>query len=115
MHDDKCFLVKGLSNFPGSFPKRPEISIPEVFHKDETVIWIVADQPWHWNIDVMEKCCDVGIVFIFYTIRVVMDQGWPNLFDSISGVKKSDPNLFPPREIILLRWTLKAPEPLAQN
>ena len=74
MHDGKRLLVKGPSSFPGGFPERPEVRIPEVFHDDETASRIVADQPGRRDIDVTEKCRNVGVVRVLYTLRVVMDQ-----------------------------------------
>jgi len=73
-HDGKRLLVKDSSSFPGGFPERPEVRIPEVFHDDETAGRIVANHPGRRNIDVMEKCRNVGIVCVLYTVWVIMDQ-----------------------------------------
>ena len=74
VRDEKRLLVKGPSSFPGRIPERPEIRIPKVFNDDETPDRIVADQPWHWDIDLMEKCRNVSIVRVLYTLQVIMDQ-----------------------------------------
>jgi hypothetical protein len=74
VRDGKRFLVKNPSGFPGGFSERPEIHISEVFHKDETASHIMADQPGNWDIEVTEKFCNVGIVCVFDTLRIVMDQ-----------------------------------------
>jgi hypothetical protein len=67
-------LVKVLSDFPGGFPERPEVHIPEVFHSDETAGRIMADQPGDRDIDVMKKYRNIGVVRILYTLRVIMDK-----------------------------------------
>jgi hypothetical protein len=74
VNDGKCFLIKSPSSFPGSFPKRPEIRIPEVFHDDETADWVVPDQPGRRDIDVTEKCRNAGVISVLDTVRIVMDQ-----------------------------------------
>ena len=74
MHDDKRLLIKKPSSFPGDFPERPEVSIPEVFHGNEASRRIVADQPRNRDIVVMEKFGNIGVVSIFKTLRVIMDQ-----------------------------------------
>ena len=74
MNDDKRLLIEVLQGFPGSFPKRPEVRLTEVFHEDETEGRIVADQPGSRDIDLGEKGRNVGVVCVLNTLRVVVNQ-----------------------------------------
>jgi hypothetical protein len=72
--DNEYFLVKGSASFPRGILERPEVYIPKVFHENETSGRVMADQVGHRDIDVAEKSRNVGIVQVFHTLWVVMDQ-----------------------------------------
>jgi hypothetical protein len=74
MSDGKRLLVKGSSNIPGGFSKRPEVRIPEIFHGNEAEDPIVSDQPGCGDMDGTEKCCNIGIASVFDPPWVIMDQ-----------------------------------------
>jgi hypothetical protein len=74
VNDGKRLLIEVLPSFSGSFPERPEVCLTEVFHEDETVVRIMADQAGDRDIDMGEKGRNVGVVCILNTLRVVVNQ-----------------------------------------
>jgi hypothetical protein len=62
VYNGQRLLIKRAPIFPGGFPEGPEVSVPQVFHDDETVGGIVANQSGCRNIDLPQKDCNFGII-----------------------------------------------------